>query len=304
MNVLSLFDGISCAMVAINRCNITIKEYFASEIDKNAIAISHKNYPNIKRLGCVKSIKTNLLPPIDLLIFGSPCQDLSIAKKGRKGLSGDRSGLFWDAVKILKEIKPKYFIMENVASMKISDRDIITKELGVKPILFDASLVSAQSRKRYFWTNIPFSLPEDKNILLKDILLPADQISDILWVKETRDIYIPEGQSTANIRVGRDIQRRINNKGIRADNDKTITPIRRIEVRDDDKCGTLTSVLKDNQIVNIKDKRIRKIDPIECERLQGLPDNYTSGISYTHRYKALGNAFNVDVITHILKQIC
>jgi site-specific DNA-cytosine methylase len=355
MNVLSLFDGISCARVALDRCGIPVANYYASEIDENAITVSKRHYPTIKRLGCVKTVKSADLPRIDYMIFGSPCQDLSRAKNERKGLAGDRSGLFWTAAKILKEVKPRYFIMENVASMKDSDRDAISKELGVQPVMFDASLVSAQSRKRYFWTNIPFQLPKDKGILLKDILLPPERVAEKLWVNKTfvvkkpsyisasqltrvghvgdndaqanrvysidgkssglvanagglggktglYQIYIPEGGSTADVRVGHDTRRRLNADGVRVDEDKTVTPTRRVELRNDDKCGTLTTVLKDNQVVNIPEKRIRKLDPVECERLQGLPDGYTDGIATTNRYKALGNAFNVDVISHILME--
>ena len=162
--VLSLFDGISCARVAFGDC-----EYYSSEIDKYAIQVSTKNFPNIIRLGDVTQVQP--MSDLFLLIGGSPCQDLSIAKKGRQGLQGVRSGLFYEYVRILRESKPKYFILENVASMSKESRDEITKEMGVEPIMINASLVSAQSRKRLFWTNIPVvGLPKDKGILLKDIL--------------------------------------------------------------------------------------------------------------------------------------
>jgi len=168
MKVLSLFDGISVARVALGeRCT----EYYAAEIDTHAIKVSSQNYPDIKRLGDVRTVE--FIPDIDLLIGGSPCQDLSIAKKDRKGLDGDRSGLFWEYMRILKLCNPKYFILENVNSMPKKDRDIITKEMGVEPIMIDAALVSAQSRKRLFWTNIPVKgLPENRNIRVKDILEP------------------------------------------------------------------------------------------------------------------------------------
>jgi len=176
MRVLSLFDGISCARVALERVGIEVETYYASEIDKHAIAVSTKNYPDIVQLGSV----VGLTPPdnIDLLIGGSPCQDLSIAKKDRKGLDGDRSGLFWEYVRIKDECKPTYFILENVASMSKKDRDLITITLGVQPVLFNASLVSAQCRKRLFWTNLKFDLPEDRGILLKDILQPDCEVEE------------------------------------------------------------------------------------------------------------------------------
>ena len=128
MKVLSLFDGISCARVALERAGIKVDAYYASEIDKYAMQVSEKNYPDICRVGSVVGL--NLILEIDLLIGGSPCQDLSIAKKDRKGLDGERSGLFWDYVRILQEVKPKYFVLENVASMPKEAKEIITKALA------------------------------------------------------------------------------------------------------------------------------------------------------------------------------
>lgn len=348
MKILSLFDGISCAYEAFIRAGIEVEEYYASEIDKYAITVSQKNHPNIIQLGSV----VGLTPPsIDFLIGGSPCQDLSISKKGRKGLDGDRSKLFWEYLRILREAKPKYFILENVASMPKQDRDIITREMGVEPVMFNASLVSAQCRKRLFWTNISFELPIDKGILLKDIL-ETGSVDDRM-VKEGKSycltasyykasvdnsierkqrtmvkighignsdaqanrVYSPEGKSvclsanggglgakTGLYKIGRDIGRRLVD-GVRKDNDKDVPITRRIELREDDKCGTITSVTKDNQVVNTETSEIRKLTCIECERLQGLPDNYTAGVSNTQRYKCLGNAFNVDVIAHILLRV-
>ena len=274
MRVLSLFDGISCARVALERAGHTVDTYYASEVEVNAIKVAQKNHPDIIQLGSV----VGLAPPeCDLLIGGSPCVDLSIAKKNRKGLDGEHSGLFWEWVRVWKEAKPKWWVLENVASMPKKDRDIISKELGVEPVMFNASLVSAQSRKRLFWTNIKFDLPEDRGIMLKDIL-----------------------QGPADVKVGREIGRRLNADGHRADADTTLTYQRRIETREDGKCGTLTSVQKDNLVVS---DVVRKLTPIECERLQGLPDNYTEGIAMTQRYKCCGNAFNVDVVAHILRGI-
>ena len=276
MKVVSLFDGISCARVALDRASVETEEYHASEIDKYAIQISKKNHPTVKHIGNVKDI-TGFDFQVDLLIGGSPCQDLSIGKKGRTGLDGDRSSLFWEYVRIKALCMPKWFILENVASMSMKDKAIITETMGVQPIVIDASLVSAQSRKRLFWTNIPnVSLPADRFIFMKDISVDGSII-------------------------GRDIGRRLNKDGVREDYNKDLPITRRIELRTDGKCGTLTSVTKDNIVVN--GDKVRKLYPIECERLQGLPDGYTSGISDTQRYKCLGNAFNVDVIAHILSFI-
>ena len=358
MKVLSLFDGISCLRVALRNQDV---EYHASEIDKYAIEVSKTNYPDIIRLGDVRTVE--YIEGIDLLCGGSPCQDLSVAKHGRKGLDGDRSGLFWEYIRIRDLVKPKWFILENVNSMPKKDRDIITKEMGVEPIMIDASLVSAQSRKRLFWTNIPVvGLPEDRKVFLKDILQPDKDIDAKMFLKnemkpreqknlkdgdeksvcltacnykgsqnngttlyrvghigntnsQGNRVYSDEGKSatlSANggglgaktglyrVKSGRDIGRRLDADGHRADDDKTIPYERRIEMREDDKSGTLTSVSKDTLVIA---DRIRKLTPIECERLQSLPDDYTKGISNTQRYRCLGNAFNVEVIKFILSFI-
>ena len=310
MRVLSLFDGISCARVALERAGHTIDTYYASEVEVNAIKVAQKNHPTTVQLGSV----VGLVPPeCDLLIGGSPCVDLSIAKKNRKGLEGEHSGLFWEWVRVWKEAKPKWWVLENVASMPKKDRDIITKELGVEPVMFNAALVSAQSRKRLFWTNIKFDLPEDRGIMLKDILQAPAEVDERMLVKGGKSACIDanyhKGSSLEHaikkkvrtmVKVGREIGRRLNADGHRADADATLTYQRRIETREDGKCGTLTSVQKDNLVVS---DVVRKLTPIECERLQGLPDNYTEGIAMTHRYKCCGNAFNVDVVAHILRGI-
>jgi DNA-cytosine methyltransferase len=177
MKILSLFDGVSCARLALERAGIPVEAYYASEIDKYAIKVTQANRPDTVQLGDVSKLgKENPYPPellngVDLIIFGSPCQDLSIAGKNRKGLDGQRSGLFFEAVRIMKDIPHKYFIMENVASMSKEAKQVITEALGVEPIIINAALVSAQNRKRLFWTNIPgVTQPEDKGILLRHIL--------------------------------------------------------------------------------------------------------------------------------------
>lgn len=293
MKVLSLFDGISCARVALDRAGIPVEFYYASEIDKYAIQVSHKNYPDIQNLGSVVGL--NVLPTnIDLLIGGSPCQDLSIAKKERKGLDGERSGLFWEYVRILREVNPKYFILENVASMPKEARDTITKELGVEPIMINAALVSAQQRKRLFWTNIPnVTLPKDRGILLKNILVDGIETKEkSLCITATYSRACPrdyfEKSSRQLIKVGEF------NKGGQGDRvysveGKSVTLSALGGGR-----GAKTGLYETTQ------GTYRKLHPIECERLQGLPDNYTEGISNTQRYKTLGNAFNVDVVSWIL----
>ena len=149
MRVLSLFDGISCGRVALERAGIPVETYYASEVDKYAIKIALKNYPDTIQLGDVKGVWARNLPKIDLLIGGSPCQDLSIAKAGRKGLSGERSSLFWHYVRLLRTCKPRWFLFENVASMPAADKAIITKELGVEPIMINSALCPPNSAKDF-----------------------------------------------------------------------------------------------------------------------------------------------------------
>lgn len=180
INVLSLFDGISIAQQALKEVEIPIKNYYASEIDKWAIAITQKNFPSTIQLGDVRNVEKEMVEDIDLIIGGSPCQDLSIAKKNREGLQGSRSGLFYEFVRLVKEVKPKYFILENVNSMSKESKQIITNELfGIEPVMINASLVSAQNRKRLFWVGklvgntyekVEIEQPKDRGILLKDIL--------------------------------------------------------------------------------------------------------------------------------------
>ena len=154
INILSLFDGLSCGNIALERAGIKVNNYYASEIDKWAVQIANKNYPNIIQLGDVTKFDETKLPKIDLLIGGSPCQDLSSAGKGKGLIKGDRSKLFFVYVYMLKQLKPKYFLLENVR-MKQEYQDIISDLLGVQPIKINSSLVSAQNRVRLYWTNIP-----------------------------------------------------------------------------------------------------------------------------------------------------
>lgn len=171
MRILSLFDGISCGRLALERAGIPVEVYYASEIDKYAIKVSGKNYPDIIRLGDVREIDfSRFIGKIDLIIGGSPCQDLSIAKKNRQGLEGEKSGLFWKFVEAVKTIKPKYFMLENVASMSKENKQIITDTLGIEPVLINSALVSAQQRKWLYWCNWAVDQPEDKCIVLKDVL--------------------------------------------------------------------------------------------------------------------------------------
>jgi DNA-cytosine methyltransferase len=301
MKVLSLFDGISCAYEGCLKAGIDVEEYYACEIDKYAIKVSQARHPDIIRpVNDVRFLSKLMLPEIDLMIGGSPCQDLSIAKKERKGLSGDRSGLFWEYVRILKEVKPKFFILENVASMPKADRDIITEEMGVEPVMFNASLVSAQTRKRLFWTNIKFELPTDRGILLKDILQPDAEVDERMTTKDGKAYTLTASYNGAVAKNSIERKQRTMVKvGYVGNNDAQANRV----YSPDGKSPTLSAngggLGAKTGLYDVEGK-IRKLTPIECERLQGLPDDYTAGISKTQRYKCLGNAFNVDVISVIL----
>jgi site-specific DNA-cytosine methylase len=314
MKVVSLFDGISCCRVALEGRKEKI-DYYASEIDKNALKVSHKNYPTIKQLGNVCDISG--LTDVHLLVGGSPCVDLSIGKKGRKGLLGTHSKLFWEFVRILEETKPTYFVFENVASMPEKDRWAITERLKVVPIMIDASLVSAQCRKRYFWTNIPnVVLPEDRKIGIHSILTaPSDAVwrgvsirgrkdASGNWVNQTefrkddKTSALTSSCSSKLALIGRLVNRRLDKDGNRHDGDHAVAQTAVFEPRTDGKSGTLTGFTKDNMV--LEEGSVRQLTPTECERLMGLPDNYTEGIAKTARYKCIGNAFSVPVMRHIL----
>lgn len=315
MKILSLFDGISCARVALEKLKIPVEKYYASEIDEPAITISKNNWFNEKgyfQCGDVSKIDSKHFTDIDLLIGGSPCQDLSIAKKERKGLDGNRSSLFWEYVRILREVKPKYFILENVASMPREAKAIITKELGVEPIMIDAALVSAQRRKRLFWTNIPgVVLPKDKEIYSWDIVeMGAKEIYQYrrTYWREIKSGKIPT--LTANMGTGGNnvpyvVVKEATKKGyaVAFSGDTVDTTFPNSKTRRG-RVGNKIKNLMTGQGIKIFDgKELRPLTPIECERAQSLPDNYTEGVSKTQRYKMLGNAFNADVVAHILSFI-
>ena len=189
MKVLSLFDGISCGRLALERAGIPVEKYYASEIDKYAIAVAQKNYPDTIQIGDINTVHFTDFMDVDLIIGGSPCQDLSIAKQNREGLRGARSGLFWRYVDALATIRPKYFLLENVASMRNEDRDAITETLRkiypeTECIMINSALLSAQQRKRYYWTNWHVEQPQDKGILLKDILESAGDFPAAMRTRE------------------------------------------------------------------------------------------------------------------------
>lgn len=309
MNVLSLFDGMSCGQLALKRAGIKVTKYFASEIDKYAIKVTQHNFPNTIQLGNVCNINTQELPEIDLLIGGSPCQGFSFAGK-QLNFNDARSALFFEFVRILRETNPKYFLLENV-KMKKEYQDVITDLLGVEPIEINSSLVSAQNRVRLYWTNIPnITQPENKNILLSSIIEEG-------FVDKTKSFCLDanyfkggnlkqyfEKHRRQLVFGARKVGRRLKN-GKRADYDKSIPIKQIIEVnKNPNKTNVLTTVQKDNCLIFNKDEIFyRNLTPIECERLQTVPDNYTSVVSNTQRYKMLGNGWTIDVIKHIFENI-
>lgn len=274
-SVLSLFDGMSCGQIALNRVGIEYDNYFASEIDKPAIKVTMENYPNTIQIGDVTQVKGADLPKIDLLIGGSPCQGFSFAGKGLN-FEDPRSKLFFEFVRLKNETQPKYFLLENVV-MKKEHEKVISEFLGVEPILINSNLVSAQNRKRLYWTNI------------SGIKQPIDK--QIGWGK-IREFGVADNFYYS--KNGLDwLKRHGERKG------------KKLAVwGENDKCQMIEASHFKNyssqRFFGIEDEKgLRYITPIECERAQTVPDNYTACVSNTQRYKMLGNGWTVDVIAHI-----
>tara|TARA_Y100000591_G_scaffold293532_1_gene281509 strand:+ start:326 stop:1459 length:1134 start_codon:yes stop_codon:yes gene_type:complete len=374
MNVLSLFDGMSCGQLALQRADIDVENYFACEIDKYAIQITQKNFPDTFQWGDVTKIKMPTKGSIDLLMGGSPCQGFSFAGH-QLNFDDPRSKLFFDFIRVLDAVKPKYVLLENVR-MSQKSQDIISEAIGFEPQALDSKWVSGQKRFRLYWwgklvgdyyKQIPIPPLEDKGIVLADILedLPFDEAPNYLkgtWcgrvrgdlVKSVDDdkahcltasmykgqiptfvkskkpiqvgvandikgfdiikrVYSPQGKSPTlttmqgghrqpKVAIGRIVNRRLDEHGTRKDNQLELPFTTQLEVGDGAKSNCLTTVQKDNVVVS-EDFLYRKLTPLECERLQTLPDNYTEGVSNTQRYKMIGNGWTVDVIAHILKGI-
>lgn len=295
MKVLSLFDGISCGMVALERAGIPVERYVAYETEPKVIKISKKNYPHIEHCGDVTTADFTQYRGVDLLMGGSPCQSLSIVQsKTRQHLDG-KSKLFFEFVRALEEIKPRYFLFENVASMNEESKGVISELLGCEPVFIDSKDFSAQERPRLYWTNIPvLSVDFESEKVLKDILVPQEQVPDKYWYQLPIDnIDMSKQVCGTLVHKNHEMHKRIFNP--------------------DFKCHTLTCVSGGNQQKKVLVKRYgkygdwtlaaRKLMPIEYERLQTLPDNYTAGVSDGARYTAIGNGWTVDVIAHILQGI-
>jgi len=365
MNVLSLFDGMSCGQQALERAGIKVDNYYASEIDKYAIQVTMANYPNTIQLGSVVDVNGYDLPKIDLLIGGSPCQSFSFAGK-RKGMSTKdeqeiltlehylqlksegyefegQSYLFWEYMRLIYEVKPKYFLLENVMMGEKWEK-VLSKAIGVTPIMINSSLVSAQNRKRLYWTNIgmesaglfgyPVSIieqPKDKGILLKDIL--ESEVDEKYFLKqnfknerlktnlikhknELKDLCLLDSYNqaiyydksiTINTRVNASSNFHIyQTREVRQLNTSLesggVQPYQQNRVYDSN--GIMTALDLDSSRKSVYvDSQIRRLTPIECERLQTVEDNYTNYVSDSHRYRMLGNGWTVDVIAHIFNYL-
>lgn len=347
MNVLSLFDGISCGMVALERAGIAVDNYIAYEIDKFAVQTSAKNYPGIIRRGDVFDGNFSDFRGVDLLLGGSPCTYWSIDRKNREtDCGGEGFRLFMQYVRALEETGAKYFLYENNHSIHQNIKDEISKKLGIQPIMINSALVSAQQRKRCYWTNIPnVTQPADRGIMLKDIIANAVpwqgksycltanyagaalkntlerhqrtmvaepvRIGDIGSNSQGHRVYSSDGKSVTFSANGGDQGDGTGLYAIPAMREKSnclTTSCNFYQY-----CGTADKPIfkVENGSVEIGGKPypikikdgcyiIRKLSPVECERLQTLPDNYTEGVSNTQRYRQLGNGWTVDVIAHIL----
>ena len=283
MNVLSLFDGMSCGQIALNRLGIEYDNYFASEIDPHAIKVTQYNYPNTKQIGSVTAVRGKDQPKIDLLFGGSPCQGFSFAGK-QLNFDDPRSALFFEFVRILKETNPTYFLLENV-NMKQEFQDVISELLGVKPIKINSALVSAQNRVRLYWTNIPnVEQPEDKGIFIKDIL---ELDGEFRYLDPHKVINI---HNTKNY-IGYDP----NNTGHKSQSHRIY--------KVDSKMGCLDTWSHSLAKVEDLDNLYRHLLPLELERLQTVPEGYTKPARDVEAARMLGNGWTVDVIAHIFKEL-
>ena len=397
-NVLSYFDGMSCGQIGLERAGVEVENYFACEIDKYAMQVTNLNYPDTIQLGDITKVDLSALPKIDLLIGGSSCQNFSFAGN-RVGMSTEEgieittleqylelkekgfnfkgeSYLFWEFVRALRELKPKYFLLENVKMAK-KWSDVITKALGVDYIEINSNLVSAQNRKRYYWTNIPnITQPEDKGIMLKDVVHENESLDSVLtgshaeWFAKNGSYQLGKKYSSlspdkAITMTARQYASWNGNFWFEVLNEYIVPFDKTLQILDKEvergKVGFFRKDSQANRVYYVHDKEItltgnsgggaakmgqylfgcitpdrvnkrqngqrfnegkkfytlttqdrhgiliegyiRKLTPVECERLQTVPEGYTESVSKTQRYKMLGNGWTVDVIAHIFKNL-
>lgn len=298
LDVLSLFDGMGCAAIALNDLGVDVN-YFSSEINKSAAFASKLNFPSQIQLGDVTKIKGRSLPPIDLLIGGSPCQGLSIVNSKGQGLKCKKSSLFFEFFRLIHETRPKYFLLENVATMKDADRDFISLVLGVPCVEINSSLVSAQNRPRYYWANFPITIPQDRGIMFKDIIdgpgrpfawsrsrRDSTEDADGNEVKNYDERLRTDGKANALLASGNTSD---SMNGVLLDPKTDLLKARRVHDKADFWPGQVLW-----RPLSIKEKR----------RLQTIPDWYNfEGVSENAASEMLGNGFTVEAIKHILKGI-
>ena len=293
----------SCGQIALDKLNVKVDKYYASEIKEDAIRVTQQNYPNTIQVGDIKELSGDQLPEIDLLMGGSPCQNLSIAMaiEHRNGLKGDKSSLFYEYYRLLHEVKPKYFLLENVGSMRKDDRDVITELLGVKPIKVNSKLVSAQLRNRLYWTNIPNIVqPKDKNIKLNDVLTEGwsdREKARCLLESESRPPttpikmfhrYYSTGFTTLIFKSEKHYQSCVEhyNKYFKGMSAKEID-----------------SQIKNYDINLSVYGGVRYLSQIELEKLQTAPSGYTNILDRNSAAGLLGDGWTVDVVAHILSHM-
>lgn len=323
MRVLSLFDGMSCGMLAFQKCGIKIDEYVAYEIDKYAVKTSKHNFPNIKHMGDVFEADFSNYYGFDFIVGGSPCTYWSIAQSKDKRET-TASGLGWDLfsqyVRALKEVKPKYFIYENNKSMSKQIRESISEAFGFEPICINSALVSAQSRQRLYWVGkrndngtynkVDISLPIDKGILLEDVIEDAIPVDTTNGKART----IPASYYKAGTELFPTYKAERSRQ-------KIAVPIRIGQIGNGGQgqriysiCGKSVTLSANGGGGGAKtglykvdlpdgDYTIRKLTIEECKRLQTVPEWYEFPVSNTQAYKMLGNGWTVDVVVHIIKSI-
>lgn len=295
INVLSLCDGMSCGQIALKELGVKVDNYYASEIDKDAVKVTMENFPNTIQIGDVNNISDEFLatlPKIDLVLFGSPCRSLSKATAGRakynNGLAGV-SSLFYPCNDILQWIKKYnnpdvYFLVENVDSNKKEDIDKMSRLLGVESVVIDSNLFSAQDRKRNYWTNIPIKpLPSHNNLVLNDIM--DSNVDEKYFYKQSFTYHGDDNKVCATLHInGHDILKRVNNRKY--------------------KCPTLTACRGGNKQKKVLDNgRCRKLTPNEYRKLQTIPDWYKMNVADSHIYNMCGDGWTIDVIVHIFSSL-
>ena len=277
INVLSLFDGMSCGQIALEKAGVKVNKYFASEIDEHAIKVTQHNFPNTIQLGDVTKINAENLPKIDLIIGGSPCQGFSFAGK-QLNFDDPRSKLFFEFVRLKNELNPTYFLLENVR-MKKEYKDVISEYLGVEPIEINSSNFVAQNRPRLYWANFKIEKPKEKSYQLKDFLLDDnDERIEKFKLSEKAIEYmnrLRNGKPRWNYHTN---------------------PL-------NGNAACLTANMYKGIPYGVIKEKLRKLTPVECERLQGVPDNYTNVVSNTQRLRMLGNGWTVNVIEYIFRNI-